>query len=71
MNKISLIPVIFLIKIYQKYAPKKLRASCRFEPTCSNYMLLALDKYGLFKGIYLGVIRLRKCRVPNGGYDYP
>jgi putative membrane protein insertion efficiency factor len=71
MRRISTIPAVFLIKKYQKYAPKDLRASCRFEPTCSNYMLLALEKYGLIKGLYFGLKRFLRCKVPNGGFDYP
>lgn len=63
--------IISLIKIYQKNAPEKIRANCRFVPSCSNYMLLAIDKYGLFRGIKLGLNRLSRCKIPNGGIDYP
>ena len=43
---------------------------CRFTPTCSEYMIESIYKYGVIKGIKLGVKRLKKCR-PNGpcGYD--
>jgi uncharacterized protein len=57
--------------MYQKTAPKKLRDSCRFEPTCSNYMILAIKKYGIIKGLLLGLNRLLRCHYPNSGYDYP
>jgi putative membrane protein insertion efficiency factor len=63
--------IISLILLYQKIAPEKLRGSCRFEPSCSNYMIMAIIKYGTIKGIYLGLKRLFRCRIPNGGYDYP
>ena len=63
--------LIFIIKIYQKVAPISLRSKCRFEPSCSNYMLQSLEKYGLFKGLKKGINRLKRCNIDNGGYDYP
>ena len=63
--------VICLIKHYQKTAPQKLRESCRFVPSCSNYMIIAIDKYGLLKGVILGFKRIYRCKAPNGGIDYP
>lgn len=63
--------IIFLIKIYQKLAPISIRSKCRFEPSCSNYMLTSLEKYGLLKGLIKGVKRLNRCNINNGGYDYP
>lgn len=63
--------VVWCIKCYQRFAPARVRESCRFEPSCSNYMLIAIDKYGLFKGIKKGRDRLKRCCPPNGGYDEP
>lgn len=63
--------VVSLILIYQKYAPERIRASCVFEPSCSNYMLLAIDKYGLISGVHRGIKRLLRCHYPNSGIDYP
>jgi putative membrane protein insertion efficiency factor len=63
--------IINLILLYQKYAPEKIRMSCLFEPTCSEYMILAIKKYGIIKGIYKGIKRLLRCHSPNGGIDYP
>ena len=60
-----------LIRTYQHIAPKSLRESCRFEPSCSNYMILAIEKHGSVKGVLMGIQRLSKCRYPNGGIDYP
>ncbi|MCL2154023.1 MAG: membrane protein insertion efficiency factor YidD [Leptospirales bacterium] len=57
--------------MYQKIAPKRIRESCRFEPTCSNYMIMAIKKYGSSKGSLMGFKRLLRCHYPNGGYDYP
>lgn len=59
------------VLIYQKYAPERVRRSCLFTPTCSEYMLLAVGKYGVVKGCSKGICRLCRCRHPNGGIDYP
>lgn len=63
--------VICCIKIYQRYAPEHIRNKCRFEPSCSQYMILAIEKYGFIKGMLMGVNRLKRCNINNGGYDYP
>lgn len=59
------------IRVYQRYAPDSLRNKCRFEPSCSQYMVLAIQRYGLFKGLRMGVDRLRRCNVRGGGFDEP
>lgn len=63
--------VIALIRVYQRFAPETIRNKCRFEPSCSEYMILAIEKYGLFKGVKSGIKRLKRCNVNGGGYDYP
>lgn len=60
-----------LIKIYQHYAPAHIRERCMFEPSCSDYMIAAIKKYGAFRGITRGIRRLRKCNPSGGGFDYP
>lgn len=62
---------IWLVRFYQKYAPESIRDECLFEPSCSNYMIMAIEKYGFYKGFIKGVNRLRRCHQPNGGIDYP
>ena len=43
---------------------------CRFEPTCSVYMMQAIEKHGVLRGIWLGVRRLAHCHPFNpGGWD--
>ena len=63
--------VLCSIKIYQHFAPDKIRRKCRFEPSCSQYMILAIEKYGLIKGMSMGVKRLKRCNIKHGGYDFP
>ena len=63
--------VVLLVLIYQKTAPEKIRKSCVFEPSCSNYMLMSIDKYGVWIGVFKGIKRLLRCHPPNGGQDWP
>ena len=63
--------IVFLVRVYQRAAPVSLRRSCRFEPSCSHYMILAVEKYGAVMGVGKGINRLVRCRPPNGGVDYP
>ena len=53
--------IIFIIKVYQKTFGLLLRGNCRFHPTCSEYMIQAIQKHGSLIGIYYGIIRLLKC----------
>ncbi|WP_082680516.1 membrane protein insertion efficiency factor YidD [Oceanivirga salmonicida] len=62
--------LIKIIKIYQKISNKYLRKRCKYYPTCSEYMKQAIEKYGIFKGIYLGTKRILRCNpFTYGGYD--
>ncbi|MDF2523058.1 MAG: rane protein insertion efficiency factor YidD, partial [Clostridiales bacterium] len=61
---------IKLIEFYQKYISPMKKPSCRFYPTCSQYAIDALNKYGFIKGTYLSVKRILKCHPFHpGGYD--
>jgi hypothetical protein len=62
--------LIFLIKIYKKYISHLLPNSCRFYPTCSEYAIEALSKYGVLKGSIKATYRILRCNPFNkGGYD--
>lgn len=63
--------IICIIKLYQKFAPESIRNKCRFEPSCSEYMIISIEKYGLRKGMKAGIKRLKRCNTSDGGYDYP
>ncbi len=60
-----------MIRFYQKYiSPYKGGSCCRFIPTCSQYALEALEKYGAFKGSLLAIRRILRCHPFHaGGYD--
>jgi len=59
---------IFFIRIYQKI-PGGWHSKCRYTPSCSNYAIEALEKYGVIKGGYLSIRRILRCN-PWGGYGY-
>ncbi|HKA23181.1 MAG TPA: membrane protein insertion efficiency factor YidD [Blastocatellia bacterium] len=62
--------LVFLIRGYQLFISPILPPSCRFTPTCSEYTLQAIQKYGALRGTYLGVRRLLRCHpFHEGGYD--
>lgn len=63
--------IVDAIHVYQKCAPDRIREACVFTPTCSEYMLLAIDKYGTVRGVIKGIGRLLRCHYPNSGEDYP
>ena len=70
LKKIIIFPFILLIKFYQNAISPFTLSACRFEPTCSSFMIQALEIHGLFYGSYLGVKRILSCH-PWGktGYD--
>lgn len=66
LRKIIILP----IKIYQKLISPLLGNNCRFIPTCSSYTIEAIEKYGVFKGLKLGLKRIKKCHPwGDSGYD--
>lgn len=62
---------ISLIKFYRKYiSPLKKHPCCRYIPTCSQYAIMAYEKYGFFKGTALTLWRILRCNpFSKGGYD--
>ena len=67
--------LILVIRLYQVTLSPLLAAFgpvCRFEPSCSRYMIAALCKYGLFRGLARGIARVSRCHPWHaGGYDPP
>jgi putative membrane protein insertion efficiency factor len=63
--------LIWAIRVYQKgISPYKGSSCCRFIPTCSEYALQAVEKYGAIRGSYKAVKRILKCHpFHKGGYD--
>ena len=63
--------IIWLVHLYQNRASDRTRLKCVFEPSCSEYMIMAVQKYGVFRGVAKGIDRLLRCHPPNGGEDLP
>jgi uncharacterized protein len=62
--------LIRLIRFYQRHISTHTRASCRFVPTCSEYAVTALQRFGAMKGLRLAVWRILRCNpFGKGGYD--
>ncbi|HIP86464.1 MAG TPA: membrane protein insertion efficiency factor YidD, partial [Aquifex sp.] len=57
--------VILLIKVYQKAISPLFPSSCRFEPTCSQYSILAIEKYGILRGGLKALWRILRCNPWN------
>lgn len=62
--------MILFIKAYQVFISPLRPACCRFYPTCSQYAITAVNKYGPIKGSFLAIRRILKCHpFHKGGYD--
>ncbi|NLY55239.1 MAG: membrane protein insertion efficiency factor YidD [Firmicutes bacterium] len=61
---------IKLVRLYQRAISPLFPRSCRFYPTCSQYMIEAISKYGCWRGVWLGIKRILRCHpFHEGGYD--
>lgn len=64
--------IINILLIYKKFISPLLGKHCRFYPSCSEYAVLAINKYGILVGIAKSVIRILKCQpLHPGGVDFP
>lgn len=64
--------LIACVRFYQRWISPCLPKMCRFEPSCSQYFIEAVQKYGPIKGTLKGIWRILRCNPWNpGGYDPP
>ncbi|MDD4689255.1 MAG: membrane protein insertion efficiency factor YidD [Eubacteriales bacterium] len=62
--------LIGAVRLYRRYLSPLKKPCCRFYPTCSQYSIEALEKYGAIKGSYLSIKRILRCHpFSKGGYD--
>jgi uncharacterized protein len=62
--------VVATLRCYKRFVSPFLPSACRFSPTCSEYMSEAVYKYGVPRGVWLGVRRLLRCHpLHAGGFD--
>jgi uncharacterized protein len=60
---------IFPVKVYQWFISPLLGPRCRYQPTCSHYMIQAIEEWGPIKGMWLGLKRIGSCH-PWGGHGH-
>ncbi len=61
---------LILLRIYKRWISPALPSACRYHPTCSEYMMEAIERYGLARGIGRGILRLLRCHpFHEGGFD--
>jgi len=75
LREISRLParaVIAFVRLYQLTLSPLVGRQCRFQPTCSHYMIGAVEKYGVLRGVPMGLWRILRCNpFCKGGYDPP
>jgi putative membrane protein insertion efficiency factor len=59
--------VIATLHFYKLYLSPLLPSACRFYPTCSEYMLQAVQQHGVWRGVWMGTRRLSKCHPFHAG----
>ena len=62
--------LIYIIVLYQKFISPMLGANCRFFPSCSNFAINAISKYGIIYGLFRSIRRLLKCHPYNNANYY-
>jgi uncharacterized protein len=64
--------IIALVRLYQLTLSPIIGRQCRFQPTCSHYMIEAVERYGALRGLCKGLWRILRCNpLCRGGYDPP
>ena len=64
------IPALWLLRGYKRFISPLLGQRCRFYPSCSDYTMQAIERFGVLKGCWLGALRIGRCHPLNpGGYD--
>lgn len=62
--------VIAGLRLYKRFLSPCLPSACRFSPTCSEYMMEAVERYGVLRGVGMGLWRLGRCHpFHSGGFD--
>jgi len=70
LSNILKIVIVSIIRFYQKWISPMKQPCCRFYPTCSQYAIAAILKYGVCKGLFMAAKRIVKCNIFHpGGYD--
>ena len=61
---------VAFLRSYKRWISPLLPSACRYHPTCSEYMMDAIEKYGVARGVWMGTLRLLRCHpFREGGFD--
>jgi putative membrane protein insertion efficiency factor len=72
LRKLPRALAIGLVRFYQRGISPLIGPRCRYVPSCSQYMIQAIEKYGLIGGVLRGLWRILRCNpFSHGGYDPP
>ena len=72
ISRLPSLVLIALVRCYQIFLSPIFGRACRFQPTCSNYFIEAVRKYGAVSGSFRGIRRIMRCHPFHpGGYDPP
>ena len=62
--------ILITLRTYKRWMSPLLPSACRFHPTCSEYMMQAVETHGVARGIWMGLRRLCRCHpFHEGGFD--
>ncbi len=62
--------ILFTLRSYKRWISPLLPSACRFYPTCSEYMMQAVETHGVLRGVWMGLRRLSRCHpFRQGGFD--
>ena len=61
---------LFALRCYKAYLSVLFAGTCRFEPTCSQYAYLAIERFGVLRGVWLGTKRLARCHPFSGKFGF-
>ena len=62
--------ILVILRFYKRWISPLLPSACRFQPTCSEYAMEAIQRYGVLRGTWLGVLRILRCHpFHKGGFD--
>ncbi len=69
-RRLPVVSCIGLVRGYRYFISPLLPPACRFFPSCSTYTIQAIEKYGVLRGLFLGLRRVLRCHpFSRGGYD--
>ena len=72
LRRLPSLVLIGLVRFYQLFISPFLGRNCRFHPSCSNYFIQAVEKYGPLRGAWKGMLRILRCHPFHpGGFDPP